>query len=71
VCAGGFDCLLPPGAEAFKRDNPRAVVRFFDARKCWRVYCGDFGTIAARSKLEEGGLIARVRGVRKAAENRQ
>jgi hypothetical protein len=21
---------LPPGAEAFKRDNPRAVVRFFD-----------------------------------------
>jgi pimeloyl-ACP methyl ester carboxylesterase len=22
--------FLPPGAEAFKRDNPRAVVRFFD-----------------------------------------
>jgi hypothetical protein len=21
---------VPPGAEAFKRDNPRAVVRFFD-----------------------------------------
>ena len=47
--AGGFACLLPPGAEAFKRDIPRAVVRFFDARKCWRVYYGDFGTIAAAS----------------------
>jgi pimeloyl-ACP methyl ester carboxylesterase len=22
--------FVPPGAEAFKRDNPRAVVRFFD-----------------------------------------
>lgn len=22
--------FLPPGAEAFKRDNPRAEVRFFD-----------------------------------------
>jgi pimeloyl-ACP methyl ester carboxylesterase len=22
--------FLPPGAEAFKRDNPNAVVRFFD-----------------------------------------
>jgi pimeloyl-ACP methyl ester carboxylesterase len=22
--------FLPPGAEAFKRDNPRAVVRFLD-----------------------------------------
>jgi len=22
--------FLPPGAEAFKRDNPSAVVRFFD-----------------------------------------
>jgi hypothetical protein len=37
------------GAEALKRDDPRAVVRFFAARKCWRVYYGDFGTIAAAS----------------------
>jgi hypothetical protein len=22
--------FVPPGAEAFRRDNPRAVVRFFD-----------------------------------------
>jgi pimeloyl-ACP methyl ester carboxylesterase len=22
--------FVPPGAEAFQRDNPRAVVRFFD-----------------------------------------
>jgi hypothetical protein len=44
---GQAEVDLPPEADALKRDDPRAVVHFFDARKCWRVYYGDFGTIAA------------------------
>src|SRR5262245_29786310 len=30
VLVGHDPFFVPPGAEAFKRDNPKAVVRFFD-----------------------------------------